>query len=156
MHFPEGLEDSPFKLKVLKYQWNFRPHCHIKIGETPNNYQLKQGFLKNLQTFIMKASNLRLWTSQLVFRRHVVKKGKEFGRFFSIKVANLKYSKIRSFHPVCSSLNHYWPLLFSLVLKIGTKISFLGNWCIWFLIPRYSFFLQLPLIWRRTSVKNRK
>jgi hypothetical protein len=28
-----------FKLKVLKYQWNFRPHAHIsKFGETPNYY----------------------------------------------------------------------------------------------------------------------
>ena len=38
MHSPESLEDTPFKLKVLKYQWNFRPHAPVisKFGETPN------------------------------------------------------------------------------------------------------------------------
>ena len=40
MQFPEGLEDSLFKSKVPKYQWNYRPHATVvsKFGETPNIY----------------------------------------------------------------------------------------------------------------------
>ena len=31
MHFPEGLEDSPFKLRVLKYHRNCRFHATLML-----------------------------------------------------------------------------------------------------------------------------
>jgi hypothetical protein len=51
IRFPEGLENTPFKLKVLKYQWNFRPQATVisKFGETPNvHVKAKSGLFLTL------------------------------------------------------------------------------------------------------------
>ena len=57
MQFPEGLENTPFKLKILKYPRNCRLHATLILNLVkPLTYMLTKGTFSELQTLLFTYS----------------------------------------------------------------------------------------------------